>query len=352
MLVDVEPPSLILPPDLRNQFVLVTGSSNRPLADAIGAKLGYSTVHYPIDRFPDGEIDVEIGENMRRKEVFIIQSTCPGRTLVDGSYLSVNDHLKELELMIDAARRASAEKVRVVTPYFGYARQDRKDNSRKPISVADTARALEDREVFSILSVDLHSEQSQGAFRRTWDHVYGSYCLIPALQELKLDDLAVVSPDSGGTKRAEAFNNRLPHHNGATVPEEDDSSLVLIYKKRRGSSVTALAIVGDVEDKNCIVPDDVIGTGSTMIEGANILYRNGARSVWIAATHGLFLKNAAERILDSQISGVFITDTVPQLDIVLQHPEKFKVISAAHLIAGSIRCQMTGESIKDKYIIT
>lgn len=314
-----------------NGYILLTGSSNPKLATQIAHYL-----HVPIfastAKFSDGETRVKIPINLRKREVFIIQPTCPPN--VDSDFI-------ELILMIDAAKRASASRITAVIPYFGYARQDRKETSRVPISSALLNGIIEFAGADSICSIDLHSEPQQGFVRIPHDNIFGSYSLIPAIKALKIKNLVVASPDKGGVIRATAYGNRL----GA-------NGLAIVYKERDLSvqnTSEALDMIGDVKGKTVLLVDDMIDTAGTLCNAAKMIQSRGATKIYAAATHGIFSGPALERITNSPIEKVLVTDTIPQ-DGDRRNP-KIKVISVAPLLAEAIRRIYTGESISEKLII-
>lgn len=315
----------------RNNFVLLTGKANPVLAKKIGVKLS-KDVYEPISIFADGEIRVKIPHNLRRKHVFIIQST---------SY-PVNDSIMELIFMIDAAKRGSASEIIAVIPYFGYSRQDRKEMSRVPISASAVASMIENAGVDRILTVDIHSEQQEGFVKKPWDNVYGSYVLIPAIKAKKLSKLVVASPDKGGVSRAAGYARLLNARGIAIVYKERDITV--------NNHSQALAMVGSVRDNNVLLVDDMTDTGGTLMHAADFIKKEGAKSVRAAVTHGLFSGPALERLLHSSIEEIIITDTVGMKKEVLKHP-KITVVSVAPLLAEAIRRIETGESISRDLIL-
>lgn len=303
---------------------ILTGRSNPQLARDVGDLLAM-TVDQPVTVFADGESHVRISKNLRRKEVFIIQPTSP----------PVNDSVMELVFMIRAAKRASADEVNVIIPYYGYARQDRKDEPRVTISGADVADMLDVAGASRILTIDLHAEQMQGVLDKPWDNLYASRVLLPAIQELGTDNMVVVSPDVGGTKRAEKFSFLL---NGT-------GDIAIVHKRRAGANESqALAVIGDVEGRDVLLVDDIIDTAGTMRNAANLLKDNGAQRIIVAVTHGLFTSPALERITDSPVDKVFVTDTVSLSDEVRQN-EKIVVVTIAPLLKEALVKIHTGDSL-------
>lgn len=312
-------------------IALLTGSSNPDLAKKIGSILEID-VHNPTARFADSEIKVTIPVNLRRCHVFILQPTSP----------PVNDHIMELLLMADAARRASAEEITAVIPYFGYSRQDRKEKPRVPISAAVIVKILEVVGIQRILTVDIHSEQQQGFFHGPWDNVFGSYSLIPEIKARRTENLVVAAPDKGGTSRAVAYANRL-----------NAEGIVFVYKERdinRKNHSAALDMAGDAKGKNILIVDDIVDSAGTIINASKLLNRRGAMSIVVAATHGLFSKDALERLLDSPIEKLFVTDTIAHREEVVRHP-KIKIISIANLLAECIIRIQSGRSISEGLIL-
>lgn len=314
-----------------DSFVLLTGRSNPKLAKEIGNLLGVS-VHESISTFADTEIRVRIAPNLRRRHVFIIQSTSA----------SVNDHIMELLFMIDAAKRAAASEIIVVAPYFGYARQDRKEMPHVPISASVVANMFVNAGADRIATVDIHSEQQQGFVRVSWDNLYGSYSIIPVIKERKLDNLVLASPDKGGMTRATGYAKLL----GA-------DGLALVYKQRDiavNNKSDVLGMIGDVKDKNVIIVDDMIDTAGTIVNAANFMKDRGAKSIRAVATHGVFSKEALDRIDESAIEEVIITDTIDQKEEVLQNP-KITIVPVAPLLAEAIKRIESGESISRDLIL-
>jgi ribose-phosphate pyrophosphokinase len=313
-------------------FALLTGTSNLPLAQKIGELLG-KKVHQPVTKFADGERRIQIPVNIRRGSVVIIQPTCPPD--IDGSIM-------ELLLMIDAAKRASAQEIIVMIPYFGYARQDRKDRPRVPVSASLIANLLQVAGADKICTLDIHSDQSQGFVRIPWDNLFGSFSLVPRLEKEKFTNLIVASPDKGGVPIATAYSRRL----GA-------EGVAIVYKERDVNAVNqseALDLIGNVSGKTVLLVDDMIDTARTLVNAAKLLKEKGAKSIWAAATHGVLSADAIERIDDSPIEKVIITDSIPQSDAVIKNP-KFEIISVAILIAAAIQRIESGESISEKLII-
>ncbi len=315
-----------------DDVILLTGRSNPTLAKDI-ARLLHKEVFEPVSSFSDGEIRVRIPENLRRRHVFIIQPTS----------VPVNDNLMELILMIDAAKRSSAEEIIVVLSYYGYSRQDRKEMPRVPISSSAIAGMIVNAGASRIVTVDIHSEQQQGFVKIPWDNLYGSYSLIPEIKSQKLKELVIAAPDKGGMTRATGYAKRLPNSSG----------IALVYKERDiavNNKTEALAFIGDVREKDVLLVDDIIDTAGTIVSAANYLKGQGARSVRAAATHGLFSGQSLEKITKSYIDEIIVTDTIQHRKEVIKN-KKITIVTVAPLLAEAIRRIETGESIsKDLFL--
>lgn len=305
--------------------ILLTGRTNPELATKI-AKILQLELFKPVTMFSDGEIRVRIPQNMRRRHVFIIQSTST----------PVNDSLMELIFMIDAVKRSSASEITVIIPYFGYARQDRKEMPHVPISSAVVARMITNAGADRIVTIDIHSEQQQGFVSIPWDNLYGSYTIIPSIKKKKLTGLVVASPDKGGMTRATGYAKLL----GA-------SGVALVYKQRDihlNNTSEALGMIGDVVDKDVVLVDDMLDTGGTIAHAASYLKKEGAKKVYVSVTHGLFTGSALEKINDSLIDQIITTDTINHRSEIKNHP-KITIVSIAPLLAEAIRRVQTGESV-------
>ncbi len=310
-----------------DDLVLLSGRANPRLAHDIGKILG-TEVSEPVSVFSNGEIRVRIEPNLRRRYVFVIQPTAS----------PVNDNIMELIFMIDAAKRASAREVIAVIPHFGYSRQDRKEMARVPISAAVVASMIEHSGADHILTVDIHAEQAEGFIAKPWDNVYGSYSLLPVIKSRKLERLVVASPDKGGMLRATGYAKLLNAEGLAVVYKERD---VMVNNKSE-----TVDMIGDVAGRDVLLVDDMIDTAGTIVNAAELLKKNGARSVRAASTHGLFSGEALKRLGDSVIEEVFITDTIAHPKGVVEN-RKITIASVAPLLAESIRRIRTGESISD-----
>lgn len=310
--------------------VLLTGRSHPELAHDI-AKILKIELQEPISVFSDGEIRVRIGPNMRRRQVFIVQPTAPRG----------NDSIMELLFMIDAARRSSAAEISAIIPYYGYSRQDRKEMPRVPISSSLIARLLTSAGVSRILTIDIHSEQQQGFTHLPWDNLYGSYTLLPAIKSEHLDNLVVASPDKGGLLRATGYAKLL-----------EASGVALVYKERDvtlNNTSHAMGMIGDVKNKNVMLVDDMLDTGGTIVHAANYLKEQGAKSIRVAATHGVFSGKALDIIADSAIDEVIVTNTIAQREEVKQN-KKIKIVSVAPLLAEAISRIKSGEPLSTLFL--
>ena len=287
---------------------------SRYLAEKIAASLGVELGHSELVQFSDGEFQPSYKESVRGAMVYIVQSTFPPA-----------DNLMELLLMIDAAKRASAHKVTAVMTYFGWARQDRKDQPRVPIGAKVVANLLMAAGCDRVMTMDLHADQIQGFFDIPVDHLYASTLLIKYISDLNLDNLAIASPDMGGAKRANAYAKRL------------DASMIICHKSRaRANVVGSMTAIGDVEGKNVVIVDDMVDTAGTITTCANMLMEKGAKSVRAICTHPVLSGKAYERIAASAIEQFIITDTIPLKNDPSIDTSKFTVVSVADLFADII----------------
>lgn len=310
-------------------YILLTGTSNPALAKEIGRLLKHE-VFEPISFFADGEVRVRIPENIRKRNVFVIQPTSN----------PANNNIMELMFMLDAARRASANEITAVVPYFGYSRQDRKEMPRVPVSASVVASMITGAGADRIVTVDIHSEQQQGFIKGPWDNLYGSFVLLPELKKiLTSDDFVVASPDKGGVERATAFAKRLGALGIAIVFKHRDIDL--------HNTSEAMDFIGNINKKDVLLVDDLIDTGGTITNAANLLKSHGANRVFVAATHGVFSGNVIEKIEKSAIERVLITDTIAQPAKVAKH-KKIQLVFVAPLVSHAINCIQTGESISKK----
>jgi ribose-phosphate pyrophosphokinase len=302
-------------------MLLMSGSANRPLAEEIAQQLDSELCRVTLRRFADGEIFVKIDENVRGRDVYIIQSTNPPA-----------ENLLELLLLMDAARRASAARITAVIPYFGYARQDRKDQPRVAISAKLMANMVSTAGADRVLAIDFHQHQLQGFFDLPVDHLYAAPVFVQHYRQKKLEDVVVVAPDVGSAKMARGFAKRL------------NGSLAIIDKRRTGANMAeALNVVGEVAGKNCIIPDDMIDTGGTMAEAVHALKRLGALDIYICATHALLSGPAVERLASAPVTEVAVTNTIalpPE-----RHFPALKVLSIAGLLAKAIGYTHSDQSV-------
>ena len=303
---------------------IVTGRANPELAKKIAEDLAMNLLEVEIAQFKDGEIQAYYNETIRGKSVFIIQPT-----------FGPAENLIELLILIDAAKRASAHQIIAVIPYFGYGRQDRKDKPRTSIGAKLMANLLIAAGVSRVVTLDLHADQIQGFFEIPVDHLYSSNVFYPYIQSLKLDNLCMVSPDTGGTKRASTYAKAL------------NCDLAIGFKHReKQNEVSTLQIIGDVKDKNCIIVDDIIDTGGTLIKAANKLKENGAKSVMAMCAHGLLSGNGLQNIESSTIDKLILTDTIPMK----QESDKVEIVTVAHLLAEVIKSVMDMTSISSHFL--
>lgn len=285
------PPSSLPSLSDNNRLRLLSGSANIPLSQEVARYLGMDLGPMVRKRFADGELYVQIQESIRGCDVYLIQPTCR----------PVNDHLMELLIMIDACRRASARQITAVLPYYGYARADRKTAGRESITAKLAANLIAQAGASRVLAMDLHSAQIQGYFDIPMDHVYGSPTLVDYIASKQLPDLVVVSPDVGGVARARAFAKRL-----------NDAPLAIIDKRRQAHNVAeVMNVIGDVSGKTAVLVDDMIDTAGTILEGAKLLRKEGARQVYACATHAVFSPPAIERLSSGLLEEVIVTNSVP-----------------------------------------
>ncbi len=301
-------------PFSKNELKIFSGNSNRALAEKVAKHVGIELGDCDVGRFADGEINVRINETVRGHDVFIIQSTSP----------PVNENLMELLILIDAFKRASANTVAVVIPYYGYARQDRKARGRDPISAKLVANLLTVAGATRILTVDLHAEQIQGFFDIPVDNLWSFPVFVKALrncEDLKDEDIVIVSPDVGGVRRARRMAEKL------------STSLAILDKRRPKDNVAEVVnVIGDVKGKVAILFDDIIDTAGSLVQGAEALKKMGAKRIIACATHGIFSNGALDRIENSPIERVYITDTIYHKDL----PDKIRVLSVAPLLGEAI----------------
>lgn len=293
----------------------------KKIAQNFGAPLG--NVH--IERFSDGEFQPAFEESIRGRRVFIV-----------GSTMSPADNLMQMLLMLDAAKRASARHITAVIPYFGWARQDRKDKPRVAIGAKMVANLLQSAGATRIITMDLHADQIQGFFEKPVDHLYASAIFVPYVQSLHLSDLVIASPDMGGSKRAYSYSKHL------------DSDVVICYKQRKkANEISKMELIGNVEGKNVILVDDMIDTAGTITKAADLMMERGAKSVRAMATHALFSGNAEQKIINSSLSEIVVTDTIP----LKFANNKIKVVSCAPLFAQVMHNVQNNESTSWQFIM-
>ena len=309
------------------ELKIFSGNANRPLAqriaDYVGVRLGDATV----ESFPDQETLVKFNENVRGRDVFIVQPTCP----------PANQHLMELLIMIDAARRASATRITAVVPFFGYARQDRKDQPRVPITAKLVANLIVAAGVNRVLTMDLHAQQIMGFFDIPVDHLYAAPVMIKYFQKKKLEDLAVVSPDIGGVKMVNAYANLL------------HAPLAVVAKRRKSpTDVEMLSVVGDVKDRNVLLVDDLTETAGTLTRAAEALKAHGAKNVYAAVSHAVLGSAALDRLKASELEELVTTDTVPHSKV-----DGFKLteLTVAPLLGEAIKRIHSAESVSSLFEI-
>jgi ribose-phosphate pyrophosphokinase len=297
-------------------------NANKDLAKDIAFNLGIPVGDAQVGTFSNGEISVSINESIRGSDVFVVQSTST----------PVNDNLMELLIMIDALKRASAGRINAVMPFYGYARQDRKSKSREPITAKLVANLIEAAGADRVITMDLHAPQIQGFFDIPVDHLYAAPLFVNYFINKKLDDIVVVSPDVGGVTRARALATKL------------DAPLAIIDKRRPKPNVSeVMKIIGDIENKNCIIIDDMVDTAGTLVNAAKVLKDMGAREVYVACTHPILSGPAFERIRDSVIKELIVTNTIP---LPAGKPaDKIKVLSVAPLFAEAIKRIYEGLSL-------
>ena len=310
------------------KFKIFSGTANEPLADEVCNFLGMQRGQAQVIRFRDGECYVQIQENVRGADVFVMQPTCR----------PVDEHLMELLLMIDALKRASARRITAVIPYFGYARQDRKDKPRSPISSKLVADLLTTAGAHRALIVDLHTPQLQGFFNIPVDHLFASPVLVDHFRKLALPNLTVVSPDAGGVERARFFAKKV------------DAALAIVDKRRVEINVAeVMHVIGDVDGRTCLIIDDLIDTAGTLVKTADALMENGATSVYGCASHAVLSGPAVENITNSVIKEVVVTNTIPltaEADAArTQKGGKISVLSIAGLIGRAIQANHEETSV-------
>jgi ribose-phosphate pyrophosphokinase len=295
------------------KMIIFSGNSNLKLASAVAHSIGLKLGDALVGKFPEGEVRIKINENVRGKDVFVIQSTCA----------PTNDNLMEMLAMIDALKRASAKRITAVLPFYGYARQDRKDQPRVPITAKLVANLITTAGAHRVLTMDLHAGQIQGFFDIPVDHLLAAPVFIDYFRKKKLKNMIISTSDIGGIKLAWNFAEKL------------NTELVIVDKKRSGpETVEAMHLIGDVKGKDVIIPDDMIATGGTLVQAAKFLKAKGAHDIYACMTHGLFSGTAVEKIAESPIKEVVVTDTIPQ--DARKEVKKIKVLSVAELFGEAI----------------
>ena len=309
----------------KESFLVFSGTKTRYLAEKICKDLDCPLGNLDITYFADGEFVVSFEESIRGRDVFLVQSTFPN-----------SDNLMELLLMIDAAKRASAKSINAVIPYFGWARQDRKDKPRVSIGAKLIADMLSAAGIDRLITMDLHADQEQGFFDVPVDHLYASTVVLPYIQSLNLKNLCIASPDVGGSKRASAYAKYL------------DCPMVLCNKTRKRANVVGdMQIIGDVKDMDIILIDDMVDTAGTLVKAAQLMKDRGAVSVRAVATHPILSGNAHERIENSALEELIVTDSIP----LKQPSSKIKVLSCAELFADVMHKVHHNEPISSKFIM-
>ena len=310
---------------MHNDVKIFAGRHSKELANSIADAYGINLGKVVISSFSDGEFQPSFEETVRGKKVFIIQSTPPPF-----------DILLELLLMIDAAKRASAKQIIAVVPYFGMARQDRKDKPRVPIGAKLIANLISSAGATRIMTMDLHADQIQGFFEVPVDHLFASTIFIPYIKSLKLDDLVIASPDIGGSKRANVYAKHL------------NCEMVICYKKRKKANVIdSMKIIGEIKNKNVILVDDMMDTGGTICKASEMMMANGAKSVRAICTHAILSGKAYENIADSSLNELVVTNSLS----LQKKNKKIKVLDVSDLFAQTIKNVCTNESISSQFIV-
>jgi ribose-phosphate pyrophosphokinase len=312
-------------PNVITEAKIFTCHQSEELAEKIAATFGVALGKVITSTYSDGEFQPSYEESIRGTRIFIIGSTHPGP-----------ENLMEMLLMIDAAKRASARHITAVLPYFGWARQDRKDKPRVPIAAKLVAKMLEAAGATRIITMDLHADQIQGFFEKPVDHLFASTVFLPYLKSLNLENLTIASPDMGGSKRAYAYSKAL------------ESDVVICYKQRiKANVISSMELIGDVTGKNVVLVDDMVDTAGTLTKAADLMMERGALSVRAICTHPILSGNAYEKIENSRLQELIVTDTIP----LKQKSSKIKVISCAELFADVMHNVHYNKSISSKFIM-
>jgi ribose-phosphate pyrophosphokinase len=313
---------------MSNQVKIFAGRASEYIAKDIAREYGVSLGAVNYMRFSDGEIQTSIEETVRGKDVIIVQSTFPPA-----------DNLMEMLLMVDAAKRASAKRIVAVLPYFGYARQDRKDKPRVAIGAKLVANLLTAAGVDRVITMDLHADQIQGFFEVPVDHLFASTVFIPELEKIRTDDLVIATPDTGGSKRANAYAKYL------------SVDLAICYKQRKvANQVESMTVIGDIVGKDVVLIDDMVDTAGTLTTAAAMMMEQGAKSVRAVCTHAVLSGPAYDRIAESALTELIVTNSIP---LATDKPtDKIKVLNVAPLFAKVLRCLTNNESISSQFLIS
>jgi ribose-phosphate pyrophosphokinase len=312
-----------------NNFRLFAGRSNRMLAERVAGYLGTSLGRVQLENFPDGEISLKCFEDVRGRDCYIVQSNCT----------PVDSNLMELLIFVDCLKRASAMRITAVIPYFGYARQDRKDEGRVPITAKLVANLLTVAGIHRVLTMDLHAAQIQGFFDIPVDNLSAEPVLTSYVQSLELGTMTLVSPDIGNAKRARAYADRL------------GGELAIIDKRRTsGSESTSYAIIGDVKDKTVLMVDDMIATAGTVVQACELVRKHGARQIIVAATHGVLCGPAVDRLAKAPIDHLAVTDTIPLSEEARRRLPNLTVLSVSELLGEAVRRIHRNESVSSLFL--
>ncbi len=312
---------------LNDNLKIFSGSSNPALASDVCNYLGIPLGGAKIERFPDGEKAIRVEDDVRGRDCYVVQSTCD----------PVDEHLVELLIFLDCLRRASASRVTAVIPYFGYARQDRKDEGRVPITAKLVANMITTAGASRVLAIDLHAHQLQGFFDIPVDHLAGDLVLSKYFRDLKINNLTVVSPDVGNMKTASRYATQL------------GGDLAIVHKRRlSGSKVEAREIIGEVRGRNILMCDDIIATAGTVCSAVNLVKERGAEKVYVGATHGVFAPQALDRLAKTPIDQVVVTDTIPH-NKTSKKISNIKVLSVASMLGEAIKRIHRNESVSNMF---
>ncbi len=313
---------------LKEGLKIFSGSSNPALASAVCRYLGIPVGGAKVERFPDGEKVIRVEDDVRGRDCFVIQSTCK----------PVDEHLVELLIFLDCLRRASAKRITAVIPYFGYARQDRKDEGRVPITAKLVANIISAAGANRVLAIDLHAQQLQGFFDIPVDHLTGELVLSKYFRDKKISNLTVISPDVGNIKIASQCASNL------------GGELAIVHKKRvSGSKVMAQEIIGEVADRNILMCDDIIATAGTVCSAARLVRERGAKKIYVGATHGVLAEQAIEQLKEAPIDEIVVTDTIP-LNEKQKQLTKIKVLTVADMLGEAIKRIHRNESISSLFL--